>query len=174
MRASGSWGCGAYTRSGEWLQLKWPIKWNSYHITVRKLLPFVLAIPIWGKRWQGRFVRCWCDTAAVVVVLRDQGGVKTSMRCTCWKVCTSSWQLSRSGLHLSILRAHETSLQMHCLIIIEMCFYLSELSSTQQVPTMVPSILRQLPVDYQVDCMSRVWGDLLSSTLIKDYPPIMQ
>ena len=39
--ASGSWGCGTYTCSGEWFQLKWPKRWHHYHITVKELLPIV-------------------------------------------------------------------------------------------------------------------------------------
>ena len=35
--ASGSWGCGAFTSSGEWLQLQWPESWASVHITVKEL-----------------------------------------------------------------------------------------------------------------------------------------
>ena len=69
--ASGSWGCGAYTCSGEWFQLKWPKRWHHYHITVKELLPIVLAIAMWGRDWQGSSIRCRCDNAAVVAVLRS-------------------------------------------------------------------------------------------------------
>ena len=164
--ASGSWGCGAYTLSGEWFQLKWPRRWNNYHITVKELLPIVLAVAIWGKRWQGRSVQCRCDNAAVVAVLR------------------SGWCKNRDAMHL--LRGLHFFLAAHQIRLISEHIkgvrnrladalsrnnhdmFLSELPYAQQVPTTIPRTLRQLLVDHQVDWMSRAWRDLLSSTLIKD------
>ena len=69
--ASGSWGCGAFTSSGEWFQLEWPESWQEFHITVKELLPVVVAIAVWGIMWQGKSVRCLCDNAAVVAILRS-------------------------------------------------------------------------------------------------------
>ena len=37
--ASGGWGGGAFTSSGEWFQLQWPECWSSVHITVKQLAP---------------------------------------------------------------------------------------------------------------------------------------
>ncbi len=36
--ASGSWGCGAYTSTGEWFQLALMEDWNGVHITVKELV----------------------------------------------------------------------------------------------------------------------------------------
>ena len=69
--ASGSWGCGAFASTGEWFQLKWPDHWQERHITVKELLPVVLSIAIWGYMWRGGAVRCRCDNAAVVAILRS-------------------------------------------------------------------------------------------------------
>ncbi len=69
--ASGSWGCGAYTTEGEWFQLSWPPAWCDVHITVKELLPVVLAIAIWGHLWTGQVVRCRCDNAAVVAIVNS-------------------------------------------------------------------------------------------------------
>ena len=46
------------------------------HITVKELLQVVvvLALAIWGHKWQGSVIRCRCDNAAVYLVL-----VNTSM-----------------------------------------------------------------------------------------------
>ena len=62
--ASGSWGCGAYLSTWAWFQLEWPKSWASTHITVKELLPLVLAIAMWGRQWH-------CDNAAVVAMLRS-------------------------------------------------------------------------------------------------------
>ena len=69
--ASGSWGCGAFSSDGKWFQLRWPDHWRERHITVKELLPVVLSIAIWGHRWRGGAVRCRCDNAAVVAILRS-------------------------------------------------------------------------------------------------------
>ncbi len=69
--ASGTWGCGAFTSAGGWLQLRWPSVWEEVHITVKELLPIVVASATWGHGWRGRTVRCRCDNAAVVAILRS-------------------------------------------------------------------------------------------------------
>ena len=47
--ASGSWGCGAYLATGEWFQIKWPGLWEGVHITIKELLPIVVAELIAGR-----------------------------------------------------------------------------------------------------------------------------
>ena len=66
--ASGGWGCGAWTSSGEWFQFQC---WKTVHITVKELAPIVVAAAIWGRDWRGKTVRCQCDNAAVVAILRS-------------------------------------------------------------------------------------------------------
>ncbi len=69
--ASGSWGCGAYTSSGEWFQFEWPKSWDHVHITVKELVPVLFSIATWGKMWSGQTVRCRCDNAAVVAIVNS-------------------------------------------------------------------------------------------------------
>ena len=38
--ASGRWGCGAFTHSGEWFQFQWHKAWEHVHITVKELFFF--------------------------------------------------------------------------------------------------------------------------------------
>ena len=46
--ASGSWGCGAFS-GVEWFQCLWNGRWTEVHITVKELIPIVIAGAIWGK-----------------------------------------------------------------------------------------------------------------------------
>ena len=46
--ASGRWGCGAFL----WFQVKWPESMPQHHITVKELIPIVLAVASWGHAWQ--------------------------------------------------------------------------------------------------------------------------
>ena len=39
------------------------------HYTVKELLPIVVAIALWGHRWQGRTIHCRSDNAAVVSII---------------------------------------------------------------------------------------------------------
>ncbi len=46
---SGAWGCGAYTSTGLWFQLKFLDSWSELHNTVKELLPIVLAVGTSGQ-----------------------------------------------------------------------------------------------------------------------------
>ena len=69
--ASGSWGCGAFSDSGQWFQCEWQGAWSDVHITAKELLPIVIACALWGKEWQGKTVKCYSDNAAVVSIIRS-------------------------------------------------------------------------------------------------------
>ena len=65
---SGKWGCGAFSNQS-WFQLQWPGDMESAHITIKELVPVVLAAAVWGKEWVGQTVQAHCDNAAVVEIL---------------------------------------------------------------------------------------------------------
>jgi hypothetical protein len=69
--ASGRRGCGAFTEKGEWFQFCWPASWANVHITVKELLPIVVACAVWGHQWRGATVQCLCDNAAVVAIVKS-------------------------------------------------------------------------------------------------------
>ena len=69
--ASGRWGCGAFMEEGYWFQFRWPAEWENVHITAKELLPIVVACAVWGDRWQRCTIRCLCDNAAVVAIMRS-------------------------------------------------------------------------------------------------------
>ena len=69
--ASGSWGCGAW-HDRSWFQLQWDERSSPLSITAKELLPIVLAVAVWGPRWNGHHVICLCDNQAVVACLRSR------------------------------------------------------------------------------------------------------
>ena len=69
--ASGNWGCGAISSTGEWFMYQWPASWQSVNITAKELFPLVVAIATWGNLWRGKVVRCFCDNAAVVAIVQS-------------------------------------------------------------------------------------------------------
>ena len=66
--ASGAWGCGGWTGT-EWFQLAWDIKSMKLHITIKELIPILIAVMTWGKKWRGYTVVVFCDNEAIVTVL---------------------------------------------------------------------------------------------------------
>ena len=69
--ASGSWGCGAFTSAGEWFQLVLPESWNGIHISNKGTATDSDRDSSVGEQWRGKTVRCWCDNAAVVAIIRS-------------------------------------------------------------------------------------------------------
>ena len=63
--ASGTWSCTAFWDTC-WFALPWEGTWEDVHITVKELLPIVLACAIWGKHWKGQRLVCYCDNAAII------------------------------------------------------------------------------------------------------------
>ena len=68
--ASGHWGCGAYCNA-QWFQLQWSQSTMQFHITIKEMIPVVLAVAIWGGQWCGKTVQVRCDNAAVVAILNS-------------------------------------------------------------------------------------------------------
>ena len=69
--ALGSCGCGAFLDDGKWFQISWQGFWSQVHLTVKELLPVVVACAVWGRTTQGNSIRIRCDNAAVVAILRS-------------------------------------------------------------------------------------------------------
>lgn len=69
--ASGKWGCGAFY-DRHWFQLQWQEALQDMHITIKELIPIVLAAAIWGREWTGLTVQARCDNAAVVADLTQE------------------------------------------------------------------------------------------------------
>ena len=46
---SRSFGCGAILLHSQWLQVEWPSSWSNVDITVKELVPIVVAAAVWGR-----------------------------------------------------------------------------------------------------------------------------
>lgn len=68
--ASGSFGCGAFFLEGSWFNTKWPMSWSTTDISVKELVPLVLASALWGSQWRGYQVLFHVDNMAVVKVVQ--------------------------------------------------------------------------------------------------------
>ena len=70
--ASGSFGCGAFSRPHGWFQLQWPPAWLSVNIATKEFVPLVTAAALWGRQWAGLHVCFHMDNLAVVSILNKR------------------------------------------------------------------------------------------------------
>lgn len=75
--ASGSFGCGALWEF-RWLQLQWPqscredfVQLTEASITLKELLPVVIACAVWGREWQNSSVLVHCDNVGAVSLINS-------------------------------------------------------------------------------------------------------
>ena len=104
--ASGSWGCGAISSTGEWFSFQWPPAWSVVNIMTKELFPLVVACAIWGDHWHGKVIHCMRDNAAVVAIIRSRSSkddlVMHLVRALFY---FSAW----NDIHLSVEHIAETS-----------------------------------------------------------------
>ena len=68
--ASGDWGCGAYVDTS-WFQLHCTGHLTDAHISVKELVPIVIAVAIWGHKWVGKTILVQSDNTATVVAINS-------------------------------------------------------------------------------------------------------
>ena len=163
--ASGRWGCGAFTDSGEWFQFRWPVEWEGVHITSKELLPIVVACAVWGSRWQGCIVRCLCDNAAVVAIIRsgssrDQSAMHL-MRCLFFFV--AHFQLVLAPAHIP----GKQNVAADHLSRDALSSFLQLMPGAKADPTPLAADLMAALVTNQPDWTSEDWRSVLRSTLRK-------
>ena len=163
--ASGTWGCGAFCRE-RWFQLRWPPALQESHITIKEMLPIVLAAAVWGKEWIGKSVMALCDNAAVVAIVnsgssRDQE-VMHLMRCLTF--LKAKFQFSLFSSHI---RGVDNDLA-DALSRDNKAYFLSHFPQAQQSPTILPASLLELTVIRKPDWISALWTDLWSDIFRQD------
>ena len=100
--ASGSFGCGAFDSTSRWLQVRWPVSWTDVDISVKEMVPIVLAAAIWGDSWQGTRVCFLSDNAAVVAVLERRSAQHPHLLhlLRCLYFYAAHYQFAYTALHL--------------------------------------------------------------------------
>ena len=161
--ASGHCGCGAFSSTGEWFQPQWPESWRMVHITMKELLPVVLAVAMWGSQWQGKNVRCRSDNAAVVAILNSG-----------WSKDESAMHLMRSlfffsaSFNMSFYAEHISWVENGAADALSrgnQSSFLSQVHSAHWRPTKIHDELLQVLVMKNPDWTSESWTHLLQSFL---------
>ena len=163
--ASGHWGCGAFCSTGNWFQIQWPDIWNAVHITVKELLPIVVARAVWGKAWNGMTIKIKCDNAAVVAII-NSGRSKEHramhlMRCLFFVL---------AQYNMFILAEHipgRDNVAADSLSWGNLSLFHQQVPTAMPHPTPVPEELLQVLIHQQPDWMSASWRVLFNSILRK-------
>ena len=158
--ASGSWGCGAYCLAA-WFQYHWPPGLEDQHITIKELLPIVIAIAIWGTEYVNRSILCRCDNEAVVHIINSGTSkdplVMGLMRCL--HFITAKFNLLLSATHIAGI---ENSLA-DALSRDNLSFFFTHHPPANHSPSPIPSALLDLLVHSRPDWMSASWSSMFNS-----------
>ncbi len=167
--ASGSWGCGAFW-GRYWFQFQWSQLSISFSITVKELLPIVIAAAIWGHMWVGKAVRCLCDNEAVVHIINSGMSkdplVMKVMRCL--HFISAKFNLLLSASHLAginntladALSRNNLPLFFHC------C------PQADPHPSQLPQPLLELLIHSHLDWISPSWTSTFNSIFSQQSPRV--
>ena len=164
--ASGNWGCGAFTRSGRWFQYSWPESWAQVHITVKELLPIVMASVLWGRSWAGKKIQWFSDNSAAVSII-NSGKSKDPLAmhlARCLFFFQTSFGFSLKASHI----AGKHNIAADALSRDNIPRFFQQVPAAKKHrPTPVPDELQQLLIHHQPDWTSPTWRQLFVGILQK-------
>ena len=163
--ASGSWGCGAWHDS-KWFQLKWDERTQQSDISVKELLPVIIAAAIWGDSWKGGRVQAHCDNMAVVTVLNSRyskdGQLMQLLRCLFF--LEAHYQFKISSTHIAGVEndlADDLSRDNYA-------SFISKMGKCDPSPSVIPLSLLQWLLHPQLDWTCPNWTALFSTFVHKE------
>ena len=171
--ASGHFGCGAWWPAADsWLQLRWQQaytkEWEALRnesITLKELLPVVLACSVWGPGWQGSTVTFHCDNMGAVAVINSGYSripqIMHLLRCLFF---------IRAYFQISVRAVHIPG-QRNCIADAisrnNLDYFFSQVPQVASRCTIVPRNLLKLLVEQQPDWTSPVWTRLFRSCFLQ-------
>ena len=165
--ASGSWGCGAYTLTS-WFQYQWPPTIADEHITVKELLPIVIAVAIWGVNWANKSILCRCDNEAVVYIINSgtSRDPKVMALIRCLHFIIARHNLLLSATHIA---GTENTLA-DALSRNNLPLFFAHLPQVNRRPSPIPPALIDLLVHSKPDWTSRSWSSMFSTIFMQLSP----
>ena len=161
--ASGSWGCGAF-RDNQWFQLAWPDEATSQQsITLKELAPLVIALGIWGAQWRSQVVRCLCDNAAVVSILRSRTSRNKEVMhlLCCLYFYEAHFECKLTAEHIpGIHNDRADDLSRNCL-----SSFLQKMPLASRTPTPIPPAMIDLLFRVKPDWLAQEWRQLFKRSL---------
>jgi hypothetical protein len=145
---------------GRWIQAQWNAEWQLNNITLKEMIPIVLAIAMWGKYCSHKHVLVYCDNMAVVQIMISKTSKEPGMMhlLRCLHFFTAMFDINLKVVHLAEKNLNvmadsisRNSLQSHQITAYHM----------QASPDPIPPILWQLLVTVQPDWTCVSWRELL-------------
>ena len=167
-----SWGCGAFSSSGQWFQFAWPDNWSSVPIATKELLPIVMSCALWGHRWNGESVLAYTDNTTVVTIVNSG---KSKDRLT-MELLRYLFFLSAS-CGFSLRATHVEGKQNKAadtLSRYRVDDFSQLVSNADPHPTPIPPYLVELLVTNKPNWTSIKWRKLLMSSLSENWPTLLR
>ena len=165
--ASGSFGCGAFSRPHGWFQLQWPPAWLSVNIATKEFVPVVTAAALWGRQWAGLHVCFHVDNLAVVSILNKRSAkdplLSHLLRCLFFFSAFYKFHFSAEHIPGSSNTAADALSRDN--------IHVFSLLVPQVLQTTVPSSIQELLLLEAPDWTSPRWTSLFCLSLPRDLLP---
>ena len=134
---------------------------SEQNITVKELLPIVIAAALWGPGWVGKTVRAQCDNAAVVAIVNSGSSREPEamhlLRCLVFLQAKYSFHIFATHIRgvfntLTDALSRDNQALFHALY-----------PQAKKEPVAIPTSLLDLLVVSKPDWTSQNWTDLWSS-----------
>ena len=166
--ASGRLGCGAHW-GNHWFQFRWPGAWGGRNITLKEILPVVLACGTWGHLWVGLTVVFHVDNESAVGILNSgyskEGQIMHLVRCLFF--ITAHHDLCVRARHIP----GADNVLADAISRGNLSVFFSLLQTADPVPVWIPEALIALLVTVQPDWTSPSWSRLFTSCLRQAWRP---
>ena len=162
--ASGQFGCGALWHS-RWLLLQWPLGFREGElnlreasITLKEVLPVILACAVWGPEWRGSAVVVHCDNLGAVDII-NSGYSRVPQIMHLLRCLFFIRALFRFSLHAVHIPGKENSLA-DAISRNNLSFLFSQIPEAISSRCQIPRDLLALLLEQQPDWTSPSWGRL--------------
>ena len=162
--ASGAWGCGAYEDSNfYWFQVIWPNLWKPVNIAAKELFSFLVAVAVWGHRWQGSKLHFLLDNQASVLILNRGSAKKPTLAHLLHPLFffLANFNISYEALHVPGTRNQAAD----ALFRNRLKDFYSIFPQAPKSPAHIPQSLLSLLFDTSLSWTSPHWKSLFSNCL---------
>ena len=167
--ASGAWGCGAIYQK-HWFQLQWDSNSADYHISIKELLPIVIAAAIWGYHFRGKAIHVKSDNVAAVAAINNQ---TSSVKEVCHLLRCLAFISARFDLRLiaSHIPGHLNG-TADALSRNHISTFLSLVPQADRHPTPIPETLVHLLIPRLPDWTAQHWTEQWNTIFQQDWHPL--
>ena len=158
--ASGSWGCGAFWNQ-RWLQFHWSESAAPLPISVKEMLPIIMAAATWGAQWRGQCVACYCDNQVVVATLASRPSKEERLAhlLRCLFYFEALYQFELRGFHIpgTQNRVADALSRNHIDV------FFQQVPGADPYPHPIPPRLVETLLSEDIDWLSPLWTEPFNS-----------